>query len=49
MAVNTDGRQAIVGLHIGPSEAETLVGPPEQPTRRGLPWVKQLISVRTKG
>jgi transposase-like protein len=28
VAVNTDGRREIVGLHIGPSEAETCLGRP---------------------
>ena len=28
VAVNTDGRREIVGLHIGPSEAETPLGRP---------------------
>ena len=35
VAVNTDGRREIVGLHIGPSEAETRLGRPSSRTSRG--------------
>jgi putative transposase len=45
VAVNTDGKREIVGLHIGPSEAETFwSGFLKTLTRRGLRGVKLVIS-----
>ena len=35
VAANTDGRREIVGLHIGPSEAETRLGPRSSRTSSG--------------
>lgn len=45
VAVNTDGKREIVGLHVGPSEAETFwSGFLKTLTRRGLRGVKLVIS-----
>jgi transposase-like protein len=45
MAVNTDGKREIVGLHVGPSEAETFwSGSLRSLARRGLHGVKLVIS-----
>ena len=46
MAVNTDGRREIIGLCVGPSEAETFwTDVPAQPQEpRGLEGVKLVIS-----
>jgi putative transposase len=45
VAVNTDGKREIVGLHIGPSEAETFwSGFLKSLSRRGLRGVKLVIS-----
>jgi putative transposase len=50
VAVNTDGRREIVGLHIGPSEAETFwSGFLKSLTRRGLHGVKLVISDAHEG
>src|SRR5213595_2889235 len=50
VAVNTDGRREIVGLHIGPSEAETFwSGFLKSLTRRGLRGVKLVISDAHEG
>jgi transposase-like protein len=49
-AANTDGRRAIVGLHIGPSEAETFWATfLKDPVRRGLAGVKPVISDAHQG
>src|SRR5215471_2074597 len=45
VAANTDGRREIVGLHIGPSEAETFWSSfLKSLSRRGLRGVKLVIS-----
>src|SRR5512137_1611194 len=45
VAVNTDGKREIVGLHIGPSEAETFWSAfLKTLLRRGLKGVKLVIS-----
>ena len=45
VAVNTDGRREIVGLHIGPSEAKTFWSSfLKSLTRRGLRGIKLVIS-----
>src|SRR5580704_12430538 len=50
VAANTDGRREIVGLHIGPSEAETFwSGFLKSLTRRGLHGVKLVISDAHEG
>ena len=50
MAVNTDGKREIVGLHIGPSEAETFwSGFLKSLARRGLRGVKLVISDAHEG
>src|SRR6476660_3644318 len=50
VAVNTDGKREIVGLHIGPSEAETFwSGFLRTLTRRGLQGVKLVISDAHEG
>ena len=50
VAVNTDGRREIVGLHIGPSEAETFwSGFLKSLARRGLRGVKLVISDAHEG
>ena len=50
MAVNTDGKREIVGLHIGPSEAETFwSGFLRSLARRGLRGVKLVISDAHEG
>ena len=50
VAVNTDGKREIVGLHIGPSEAETFwSGFLKSLTRRGLRGVKLVISDAHEG
>ena len=50
VAVNTDGRREIVGLHIGPSEAETFwLGFLKSLARRGLRGVKLVISDAHEG
>jgi transposase-like protein len=50
VAVNTEGRREIVGLHIGPSEAETLWSTfLESLVRRGLRGVKLVISDAHEG
>src|SRR5439155_6368973 len=50
VAVNSDGRCEIVGLHIGPSEAETFwSGFLKSLTRRGLRGVKLVISDAHEG
>jgi len=48
--VNTDGKREIVGLHIGPSEAETFwSGFLKSLARRGLRGVKLVISDAHEG
>src|SRR5467141_3838729 len=50
VAANTEGRREIVGLHIGPSEAETFwSGFLKSLTRRGLHGVKLVISDAHEG
>jgi putative transposase len=50
MAVNTDGKREIVGLHIGPSEAETFWSAfLKSLARRGLRGVKLVISDAHEG
>jgi putative transposase len=50
VAANTDGRREIVGLHIGPSEAETLWSTfLKSLARRGLRGVKLVISDAHEG
>ncbi|BAJ81297.1 putative transposase for insertion sequence element [Acidiphilium multivorum AIU301] len=50
VAVNTDGRREIVGLHIGPSEAETFWSTfLKSMLRRGLRGVKLVISDAHEG
>ena len=50
VAVNTDGKREIVGLHIGPSEAETFwLGFLKSLARRGLRAVKLVISDAHEG
>jgi putative transposase len=50
VAVNTDGRREIVGLHIGPSEAETFWSTfLKSLVRRGLHGVKLVISDAHEG
>ncbi|OYV66504.1 MAG: IS256 family transposase, partial [Acidiphilium sp. 21-66-27] len=50
VAVNTDGRREIVGLHIGPSEAETFWSTfLKSLVRRGLREVKLVISDAHEG
>jgi putative transposase len=50
VAANTDGRREIVGLHIGPSEAETFWSSfLKSLTRRGLRGVKLVISDAHEG
>ena len=50
VAVNTDGKREILGLHIGPSEAETFCsGFLKSVVRRGLRNVKLVISDAHKG
>lgn len=50
MAVNTDGRREIIGLHIGPSEAEPFwAGFLKDLVRRGLKGVKLVISDAHEG
>jgi transposase-like protein len=50
VAVNTEGRREIVGLHIGPSEAEPFwSGFLKSLTRRGLVGVKLVISDAHEG
>src|ERR1700751_3326574 len=50
VAANTDGRREIVGLHIGPSEAETFWSSfLKSLTRRGLHGVKLVISDAHEG
>ena len=50
MAVNTDGKREIVGLHIGPSEAETFWSAfLKSLSRRGLRGVKLVISDAHEG
>src|SRR5437660_2717321 len=50
VAVNTDGKREIVGLHIGPSEAETFwSGFLKSLMRRGLRGVKLVISDAHEG
>src|SRR5215831_10010619 len=50
VAANTDGRREIVGLHIGPSEAETFwSGFLRSLARRGLRGVKLVISDAHEG
>src|SRR3954453_1647437 len=49
-AANTDGKREIVGLHIGPSEAETFwTGFLKSLHRRGLKGVKLVISDAHEG
>ncbi len=50
VAVNTDGKREIVGLHIGPSEAETFWAAfLKSMLRRGLSGVKLVISDAHEG
>src|ERR1700760_4420987 len=50
VAANTDGKREIVGLHIGPSEAETFwSGFLKSLARRGLRGVRLVISDAHKG
>ena len=50
MAVNTDGRREIVGLHIGPSEAEPFWASfLKDLVRRGLKGVKLVVSDAHEG
>jgi len=50
VAANTDGKREIVGLHIGPSEAETFwAGFLKSMLRRGLRGVKLVISDAHEG
>src|SRR5438874_1726435 len=50
VAANTDGRREIVGLHIGPSEAETFwSGFLKSLARRGLRGIKLVISDAHEG
>jgi len=50
VAVNTDGKREIIGLHIGPSEAETFwSGFLKNLARRGLRGVKLVISDAHEG
>src|SRR5947208_1632501 len=50
VAANTDGRREIVGLHIGPSEAETFWSTfLKSLARRGLRGVKLVISDAHEG
>ena len=50
MAVNTDGKREIVGLHIGPSEAETFWSAfLKSLSRRGLRGLKLVISDAHEG
>jgi putative transposase len=50
VAANTDGKREIVGLHIGPSEAETFWGTfLKSMVRRGLHGVKLVISDAHEG
>src|ERR1700731_3393762 len=50
LAANTDGRREIVGLHIGPSEAETFwSGFLKSLVRRGLRGIRLVISDAHKG
>jgi len=50
VAVNTDGRREIVGLHIGPSEAETFWSSfLKSLARRGLSGIKLVISDAHEG
>ncbi len=50
MAVNTDGKREIVGLHIGPSEAEPFwTSFLRDLVRRGLTGVKLVISDAHEG
>lgn len=50
MAVDTDGRREIVGLHIGPSEAEPFWASfLKDLVRRGLKGVKRVISDAHEG
>jgi transposase-like protein len=50
MAVNTDGRREIIGLHVGPSEAETFWSTfLKRLVKRGLKGVKLVISDAHEG
>jgi putative transposase len=50
VAVNGDGRREIVGLHIGPSEAETFWSSfLKSLARRGLRGIKLVISDAHEG
>jgi putative transposase len=50
VAANTDGRREIVGLHIGPSEAETFWSTfLKSMARRGLRGIKLVISDAHEG
>ena len=50
VAANTDGRREIVGLHIGPSEAETFWSSfLKSLARRGLRWIELVISDAHEG
>jgi hypothetical protein len=50
VAANSDGRREIVGLHIGPSEAETFwSGFLKSLARRGLRGIKLVISDAHEG
>jgi transposase-like protein len=50
MAVNTDGRREIIGLHIGPSEAETFWSTfLKRLLKRGLTGVKLVVSDAHEG
>src|SRR5436190_22862099 len=50
VAANTDGRREIVGLHIGPSEAETFWSSfLKSLARRGLRGIKLVISDAHEG
>lgn len=50
MAVNTEGKREIVGLYIGPSEAETFWSTfLKSLLRRGLPCVKDVTSDAHEG
>lgn len=50
VAANTDGKRELVGLHIGPSEAETFwTGFLKTLYRRGLKGVKLVISDAHEG
>ncbi len=50
VAVNTDGKREIVGLHIGPSKADLLVDvPPEEPDPPRPAWHKARDLGRARG